>query len=355
MEQVKYLWFAQEIKSKIAQGEYPVGSRLPGEHRLVKMYGLSRQTIRKAIEILCEEQVLKRAHGSGTYVLKSQRREKSGLVGLIATHISLSNFSSIISAIEQGLTEKGYSTIIKTTDNRLDLERKALTDLIEKNVDGIIVEPVKPTLPNPNKDLYDIIEEKGIGLVFINCWYQEFNNPVYVAMNNTQGGRECARYLTEKGHRRIAAVFKANDQESVARYASLAEYLHKAGMQMADNNILWFTMPDDTAFDAQILKAAEGCTAVACFNDEIAFKVIAVLQKNGRQVPEDIAVIAFDNSVFSEMSSVKITALEHAQGKIGLLAAEKIANLIAGKAQMPVLLPWKLVEKKSTETTLKGL
>lgn len=92
----------------------------------------------------------------------------------------------------------------------------------------------------------------------------------------------------------------------------------------------------------------QGATAVVCYNDEIAFSLINILLSSGIRVPEDVAVVSFDNSSYSEFCSVKITSLAHGSKHIGRIAAERLVNILQGKQAQSEAVPWVLVEKQSS-------
>lgn len=345
MEKLKYNQLAARIREAIDSGEYPVGKPLPGERELAKKYFYSRQTVRRAIGVLCDELVLKPVHGSGNYVLKKTSRSKSGLVAIIATHISLPNFSNTLLSMENTLIDGGYYPIVATTDNHFDKERKVVGDLLEKNVDGIIVEGVQSSYPNSNIDLYKEIEAQGIPFVFINTRYKEIDEAVFVGMDNTQGGALMGQTLISRGHTNFAGIFKSDDQTSIERYSGFARYVSEHGFPTRDSNLLWYTtvsiskMIDDFA-----VSCVENCSAVACFNDEIAFILYEAITRNGVKIPDGFEFIAFDKTEFSQRIPHKITTLEYPQEAIGKLTAKKIMNMIEGESEISVYLPWQLFD-----------
>ena len=70
--------------------------------------------------------------------------------------------------------------------------------------------------------------------------------------------------------------------------------------------------------------------------------------KRGVRVPQDIAVVSFDNSPYSELSVIPITSLSHGEYNVGRMAAELLMNLFKGKHCQPLLAPWTLVERQSS-------
>ena len=111
--------------------------------------------------------------------------------------------------IEHVFAQDGYSSMLFATRNRVDNERKVLTELLDKPIDGLIIEGTKTALPNPNIDLFERFSQLGIPVVFINGFYPDLKNPIYVVADDRQGGRIACEALLKKGHSRIAGIFKA--------------------------------------------------------------------------------------------------------------------------------------------------
>ena len=90
------------------------------------------------------------------------------------------------------------------------------------------------------------------------------------------------------------------------------------------------------------------CTAVVCYNDEIAYYLVKTLLSKGINIPDDIAIVSFDNSQLSELSPLKITSLAHGTRRIGQKAAMQILNLIDKKEVPSEKVSWTLVEKETS-------
>lgn len=347
MEKIKFKQLVNIIREAIDSGEYPVGDPLPSERSLAEKHHYSRQTVRKAISVLCEEKVLKPVHGSGNYVLKKSRGHKSGLVAVIATHIALPNFAHTLLSLENTLIDGGYYPIVATTGNQFDTERRVVEKLLEKNVDGIILEGVQSVYPNPNIDLYKEIEAQGIPFVFINTRYKEIEEAVFVGMDNVQGGALMGQYMIARGHTSFAGIFKSDDHTSIERYSGFARYVSENGFPLYDSNLLWYNMASIAKLiDEFAVLCIESCSAVACFNDEIAFKLYEALNHKGVKIPDCFEFIAFDKTEFSQRIQHKVITLEYPQEAIGKLTAQKMMNMIEGESETSARLRWQLFDAK---------
>jgi len=346
----KYQVLESWIRSRIMDGTFRSGQKIPSENSLAEQFGISRQTVRLGITHLEKIGTLVSRKGSGTYVSDLAR---AMTIGYIATNITDYIFPGITSGIEDVLTANGYSMTLGVTKNRVEAEHQLLISLMKKGVDGIIVEGNRSALPNPNLPLYRELTEKGIPYVFFNGYYEALD-PVYVVTNDRAGGRRAVDYLYELGHRRIGGIFKADDKQGHDRYAGFSESVVEHNLPMNDDEVIWFSTPDlDHLFakseEARLLRRLQKCTAVVCYNDQVAIRLIQAMLRSGIRVPEDKSVIGFDNSSISELSPVRITSITHPGEMLGREAAKRILEMVdSGTRAKSLVMDVELIEKDST-------
>lgn len=350
----KYQILFETLKEGIQQGKYGGGEKLPGETELAQTYGFSRQTVRQALSLLEQEGLIQRRQGSGTYVKElAVRKKRSWNVGVMATYISEYIFPPVLRGIEEELSANGFFPMISATKNRVDNERQILEGYLDKQIDGLIVEGTKSALPNPNLALYEKLRERGIPVVFFNGYYPALENTVSVTMNDKRGGQEAVNYLASRGHKKIGAIFKGDDMQGTQRYAGYLAGMLENNLLLRDEWVLWYNSESkDQIFATEegkelVLKALADCTAVICYNDEIAAKLVHALLEKGISIPGQKAVLSFDNSLISEISPVRITSLDHPKEQLGACAARKLVTLMNGGEAKSVQLDWGFSEKDS--------
>lgn len=346
----KYETLADMLRNKILTGVYSVGDMLPSENELVAAEKLSRQTVRQALAMLEREGRISRRRGSGSVVTESGvKRANTYNIAVVTTYISEYIFPDILRGIEQVLSQNGYTPFISATYNRVDNEREILKTLLSKPIDGIIVEGTKTALPNPNIDLYRSIDGARIPMVFINGYYPEFKPAVYVVADDRAGGSAAVQLLLGKGRRNIAGIFKSDDIQGHRRYAGYAEALREAKLPIKDDRILWYTTETrEKLLAANLPEILRGCDAVVCYNDEIAMQVMGILKESQIGVPGQLAVVSFDGSMFSDITSPRLTSLLLEKEEVGRLAAAKLVNMIKGIREEPHIMSWSMKEKEST-------
>ena len=183
----KYEGIVRWIREQIEAEELQPGERIESEYQLCDRFGVSRQTVRHAIAVLEKEGMIEKRRGSGTYIKESGiigvRRKKTMQIAVMTTFVQ----EYIFSGIENKMSRAGYGIQISITNNSVDKERFILKSILDKKrVDGIIAEPTKSGLPNPNLDLYRQIMEQGIPVIFINSYYPELKAP-HVSLDDKIG------------------------------------------------------------------------------------------------------------------------------------------------------------------------
>lgn len=209
----KYRQVTEWIQNRIASGELNRGDQIESENDISRTFGISRQTVRHALGLLEQQGVLTRVQGSGTYVsdekaVEEEKKELSHTVTIITTYVDNYIFPRILRPMVERLEKDGYSARIMFTGNRIETERRLLERFLEEgNRDPLIAEPVMSGLPNPNLKYYRRLMSRGIPILFFNSFYEGLNIP-HISMNDVQAGKTATEYLIQKGHTRIAGVFK---------------------------------------------------------------------------------------------------------------------------------------------------
>lgn len=328
----KYMFLVNWVKDQIAQGELKYGDKLYSENELCGIFGISRQTVRQAIGILEQEKYLERHRGSGTFIVfnQSDHRVPTKKIGVISTYVGEYIFTNILRSIESVLANNGYTMQLTFTHNKIENERRALQTMLDSDVDGIIVEPTKSGLPNPNISMYHDIMHRGIPLIFFNAAYPEESFPV-VSLNDTAAGALAVNYLIRAGHQKIGGLFQSDDIQGRLRYSGFLQALMKANISLNGENIIWYTtedIEDLPLYPERIIKRLTGCTGVVCYNDQIGAKLVKILRQAGITVPEQISIVSIDNSDIASMCEVPLTSIANPVNLLGETVAQNILTLI---------------------------
>lgn len=337
--QKKYEQIVFWIRQQIEQGGLAQGDRIPSENEMMDRFQVSRQTVRRALELLTEEGVVEGRRGSGTYVSVNTRRYtgKEVRIEVMLTFVDTYIFPSMVRGIESVLSREGCTLQITVTDNAVEKERMLLKELLRtKSVDGVIAETVKSALPNPNLELYRELERMGIPVLFVNSFYRELDIP-HVSLDDRRAGYLAAKHLAECGHTMIGGIFKADDGQGHLRYAGYTDALMEREIKVRGGQVIWIDsdeIKDMEEESVKFLKRLKDCTACVCYNDEIACKLVNILRRAGMRVPQDMSVVGIDNSGMAGFCAVPLTSVRNPVEELGRAAAEQIIGGVCRRETM---------------------
>lgn len=337
MLQPKYMKLVEWVNDNIKSGTLKPGERLNSENELSELFSISRQTVRHAISELEREGKVERRKGSGTYVcnpLYRRKIENIKNISVVTTYVDDYIFPGIIKGMESVISEAGYTLQLAFTHNSVEKECKAIKDILSRNMsDGIIIEPTKSGIPNPNLELYKEIIEREIPTVFFNSYYPGIDIP-HISLNDKKAGYIAAKHLIELSHTNIAGIFKSDDRQGHLRYSGYAGALTEAGLVLKDENVLWIDTEDlrNLSFDSRrVLKRLKGCSGCVCYNDEAAGFVERICKNNGINVPNELSLVSIDNSDIAINCEVPLTSVAHPKELLGKKAAEELIKIINSK------------------------
>ncbi len=340
MGNFKYLAIVEWAKNIINERQLSEGDHFYSENELCDIHGVSRQTVRQALNTLESQNIITRKRGSGTFVnTGGQVKLPSALnFGVVSTYFSDYIFPSIFTGIEHVLRDRNATMQLSITRNQVAEESRALKALLERDICGLIVEPSKSALPNPNMDLYDKFKAKGIPIVFFNAKYPWSEYP-YVSMDDTKAGRIVTDYLFSLGHKDICAIMLLDDVQGHKRYQGYLDSFLAHGIENAEQNVLWYATNERSDFfeasENRIEELVNRSTAIVCYNDNIAVKLLDFCKRRGIRVPEDLSITGMDDSKLSRICEVPITTVRHPHQALGECAAIKLLEMIDNPKLMP--------------------
>lgn len=356
----KYYILKEYLKDEMLSGRIMPGDKIPSENALADQFSLSRHTVRKSIALLVNEGLLYTEHGRGTYSSGALRKSRdSKNIGVITTYISEYIFPQVISGIDDVLSENGYSIILKNTGNDCKREAACLKDMLGKDIAGLVVEPTRSALYTSNTKYFETLDRYGIPYVFIHGYYEQLGPKPSVLLDDAGGMYELVLHLIQTGHHSICGMFKADDVQGLNRHKGYVRALSEGGLSYDPEKVIWFHTEDRSIKPFAALKKliAGHCKidAVACYNDEVAYKAVELLTEIGCKVPEDISVTGFDDSYPAEACPlVKLTTARHPKQELGRAAASLVLDLIAGKpdsSEVKIIKP-EIVLRNSTKSRI---
>ena len=359
---------SDEIASRIESGQYQTGARLPSEPRLAAEFRVSRGTLRQALASLRQGGYLDSIAGRGTFVrglrprvLEFRRR----VVGLIVPSVTRPALPEVLMAIEDELHGRGYSLLVGTSGNTLEQEKGRVHRILGEGVSGLIVLPIDG---RPDPFLFRHLLDDGFPIVLIDRHIVGLSVDA-VLPDNVGGAFVAVSHLIELGHRRIAFISSDNlTTTSVLERLQGYQQALRASDIPAEPELIFARIPaippDGTDEDRVVQSNARRIvrflssrplpTAVFALHDRIAISVLEAAAELGLRVPDDLAIVGFDDDPLAQKLRVPLTTIAQPRDQIGRTAARMIADRIEGRRieTARVVLPTQLVIRRSSGSSI---
>ncbi len=203
--------------------------------------------------------------------------------------------------ISQKLGEYGYSVIIQVLSLQDEKQLVLPRAYYEKKIDGLIV------LGQIDISYAHLLEKSDIPVVLLD-FYDERIDIDSVVTDNFFGSYEITSYLIKNGHKSIAFIGDIYATSSIQdRFLGYFKALLENRMWLREDYIIKDRDKDGKYID--IVLPANMPTAFVCNNDEVAYNLVVHLKELGYEVPGDVSVVGFDNSVHSSLSIPQITTM----------------------------------------------
>lgn len=334
----KYMQLKQEIISWIVTAQFKPHEKLPSENEIGKQFEMSRQTVRQALGDLEQEGWLYRVQGKGTFVSDQSAPERKNssqgmTIGMITTHISDYIFPTIVRGVESSLRAVGARLLLASTDNEKDKEKDSLESMLREPLTGLIIEPTKSAEGNPNFNYFLALDALKIPYIMLNERYSDVDAPC-LRVDDELGGYRAAEHLIKLGHTRIAGFFKTDDFQGVHRMRGFLRAHREQGHTVPPDYLLRYTTEEKQDKPMQALFAMlqrepdQRPTAIICYNDELAVKMLDIVRQAGLTVPEDLSIVGFDDANLATATEVKLTTVAHPKTEMGTDAVELLLSML---------------------------
>ncbi len=260
-------------------------------------------------------------------------------------------FAGIIRGISSMLTETPlqlWLALATSPEERLRVQQH----LTPQHVDGVLLLSL-----HADDTLPAMLAEKDLPVVLGGRFARMLDAPEeagvsFVDVDNVGGAREATRHLVDTGRRRIATITGPQDMGvGIARLTGYREALATAGIEVVDDLIGYGDFSEASGMVAMrtLLAAHPDIDAVFAASDPMALGVLRVLREAGRRVPEDVAVVGFDDSVLASQTLPTLTSVHQPVEEMGRTMARLLYDKISGieLAQPYVILGTHLVERDS--------
>lgn len=268
-------------------------------------------------------------------VAQSIRTGKTYIIGVIVSDISYSFYPEIVRGIEDELSKKNYAMILYNSLEDPEKEKKALHNLVERQVEGVIISPI---IEDVNEKYFWELKEKGIPFVVIDRYYP-YVNCDFVGVNDREGAYKAVKYLIECGHEKIGMVTgPLNTYTGLERFNGYKEALLEYGIKIDKRYIvegIYGSFEEVVKVGREkteeLISKADEITAIFYGTDTLAVGGMKYLEEKGIRVPEDISIIGFADLMEARIVSPPLTTVQQPKYQLGKEAAKLLLRRIEEK------------------------
>jgi LacI family transcriptional regulator len=251
--------------------------------------------------------------------------KKTMTIGIIIPDISNPYYAEIVRGIQDVADREGYAVTLHNTDSRQEGIIRYIYLLREKSADGIIF---SGGIINGQETL-SALKELRDKVVVIGRHDVDF--PA-VMVDNIGGMTQAVRHLIAIGHRQIGFIGGPDGSTTALdRLAGFRDAMTRSGLTFAPRLVKKGTWNPESGYllGTRLLKAKRRPTAIVAANDQMAFGAIKAAKELGLMVPEDLAVVGFDNIPLSSYFNPSLTTVEIPMHDLGAAAMGMLLNLIS--------------------------
>jgi LacI family transcriptional regulator len=293
------------------------------------------------------------------FIARSLVMKRTKTLGLVITTIVNPFYNELAQGIEATARDLGYNIIFCSTHSDLSTEKHYIDMLRSKGVDGIIFTSAHIGDPNIVR-----LAEEGFPIVLVNrrTYHPIVREKVdYVGVDNILGGFLAVEHLIRLGHQRIGMIGGSSESSvGFERLEGGKNALEAYHLEQKDDYFWEGDFLKESGYQGgrRFLKMAEPPTAIFATNDYMALGAYQVIVEEGLRIPEDIALIGFNDIEFTAMKGIELTTIGQKKYEMGALAVKVLVEKIEGGESKPlteeILLKPELIIRKTCGFHLKG-
>jgi len=269
--------------------------------------------------------VMKENNYTPNWFARALNLNKTNVIALLIPNILNPTFTRIAKGVEEVAHQKGCNILLCNTEGSLEKEQAYVEMLINKKVDGLIF-----TYSLLSADSFIDLEKQKIPYVLIGQT-QDASPGHQVITDFCHGAYEATKHLIDNGRSKIAHISGIpNHAASIEKKAGYLKALTEAEITSSKELIASGKNTIEGGYIAakKLLQLNPKPDAIFAANDLMAFGAMDALKTEGLRIPEDIAIVGYDNSNMAALVEPKLTTVIQPVNKMGLMAARLLFDTI---------------------------
>lgn len=285
--------------------------------------GVSAQTRQRVME------VVKKINYRPNPVARSLSLRTTKSIGLVIKEIDNPYFAKVMKGVFDVCSQRGYTVLLGSSEESPETELQSVETLTEQRVDGLIISPLQAS----SNDLHYLASLIARRFPLVTLGEVKNYTTNVVDIDNVAASYEAVCYLIKRGHGKIAyfsgPAISAYSQDRLEGYRQ-AHLDHSLPLHKELVYNCGAYVENGLALGKQVFSGEDRPTAVFCFNDLVAIGVIDSVLALGLRVPDDVAVIGFDDIDFARFTRIPLTTVHVPVHEIGARAAELLIRQLDG-------------------------
>jgi len=287
---------------------------------LAKMAGVSTATVSRVINNTGQVDAEKRKlilnlieehHYRANYIAKALQSSKSNTVGFIVPHINSPYFAQLFFETELIAQKQGLTLMLCNSEGILDVESKLLNTLVSANVRAIVFMGGRVDDITLDEKYLKELENINKEVPLISCVEIPEFSGIQICENQVQSSEDLLKHLAETGRKEIALVGgMSHIRTTIQKRKEILDCAGKYGIHVQDEIIeCGYSVDGGKQAMEEMKKWKKLPDAVICVNDLVAIGLLSEMQRNKIKVPEEVAIIGYDNMEVSQYIYPGITTL----------------------------------------------
>jgi LacI family transcriptional regulator len=256
----------------------------------------------------------------GNSVAGSLRSGQTKTIAVIVSDVANPHFGIMVKDIEKAARKHNYTIFVINTEDDYDMEERAIYTAIGKNVDAIIICPSQRGIDNIR-----FLQKNNTPFVLIGRRFEDEPEFDYVVCDDEKGGYLATKHLIESGHEKILFLNgPAHISSAKERLKGYQRAHEEMGMPIDEDLIIEVepTAGDTRHIVKKLIEEKSSFTGIFAFNDVIAWEAAFVLKKYGFRIPQDYAVVGFDNIQSRLFIPFLLSSISNSKGKMSRRAVD---------------------------------
>ncbi len=274
---------------------------------------------------------------------KNLAKSRTRTIGVIVPNLSYYFFSAMLNSIEESALQAGYSVLVCQTNESYLREITNIQNLMRSQVEGFIISLSRDT---DNYEHVERLARKHIPLVLFDR-HAESIDASKVIVDNQAAAFKATEHLIENGCRRIG--FLAGPPQlllSNQRVAGYREALAKHGLSVGDQYVVHcdYTHENTIMQTLTLMSLPQPPDGVVMISDRVAFPAMYAMNQKGLRIPQDVAVVSFNNEPVSAFFSPALSSISQPIQEMGSETVRLLINQLDASDDMPVVKETKIMD-----------